>query len=170
MSKEMIELGDTTIRVGDRIIANYKGEQGIGTVESLDCEQAWYDIKLRVSEYKTIGVMFGDVIQVVGDGDKVYSAYALGKMGHRTFTGSGRSKDMVAESLEDAMAQTLVWLQCKHEDEGATIDWEDQPNYRHDEDRACGNMVLNSSQTITQGWADYWLSVSLVPFEHTNRA
>ena len=157
------------LKLGDRIIAKHKGESVIGAIGKLDCEDCWYDILLELSEYTSIGVMNNEVVEVINDDDinKVYSAYALYKIGHRTFSGSGISKDFVADDLDCAMQEVKEWLQENHT--GADITWKDEPNYRFAENRAAGKCVLDASEKIDTGWPDSWISITLIPFTDSNR-
>ena len=158
----MIDMKDLTI--GTRVLVNCQGAQQTGNViERAGVEKIksignlTYDLRVKLSEYSTFLCDVDSVICIVEPGQKVFRASTLGKIGRRTFTGSGKSRHILADDLQTAMTKTMDWVRQTHPD--AKCEWKDQPNYRFSDERASGTVELCSEQIIDTGWPDNWIDV-----------
>ena len=152
------------LEIGTKVLVYCQEQQSIGRIIEMAGDQKIqsfgileYDLRVKCAEYSTFLCDIDSVICIVADNQKIFEASQLDKIGRSTFTGSGQSRDILADDLETAMSKTLEWVNERHPE--VSIEWKDQTNYRFSDERASGTAVVCSDQIIDSGWHDSWIDV-----------
>lgn len=153
------------LRLGMNVLVRYKEEQVLAKITEMGTDESLiksignleYELRVQFNGGKYFLCDADAVIRIVDPDEKFFVASQLNKIGARTFTGSGKTRHLFVDTLEEAISQTEAWVKEKHAD--AVFTWSDEPNYRFADERATCSAVIDAEETIDPGWANDWIDV-----------